>query len=87
MCERIFFSWKAKLCTYLQGKKLLPSKGNGQCFINDLLLHIARMSVVGVDGGVLALSLEPDADYKSWAAKTASCGGLRKQRVKALFGG
>lgn len=53
VCERereTFFSWKTKIYTYLQGKKLLSSKGNGQCFGNDLLLHIASTPVVGVDG-------------------------------------
>lgn len=64
MCKReTSFSWKADIYMHLQGKKLLCSKGNEQCFINDLLLHIASTSAVGVDG-VLAISLEPDAKYR-----------------------
>lgn len=42
---------------------MLSSEGNGQVFINDLVLHVASTSVVGVDG-VLAISLEPDAKYR-----------------------
>lgn len=50
--RKTFFSWKAERYTYLQGKKLLSSKGNGQCFINDLLLHTANTSVVGGGWGL-----------------------------------
>lgn len=71
---------------YPQGKKLLSSKENRQCFINDLLLHIPSMPVVRVDG-VLAISPELDGKYIASAAKPASYGGLRKQRAKGLFCG
>lgn len=59
--ERLLFL-ESRAIPYLQGKKLLSSVWNGQCFIKDLLLQIGSMPVARGDGA-LGMSLEPDVNY------------------------
>lgn len=57
-----FFSYSRAIyvSVYCRVKELLSSKGNGQCFISDLLLHIAGMCVGG-GGGKGGFSYRPRA--------------------------